>query len=403
MCSDIYTYVHEVTMCTYAVIQEESSPIQTSDNSSESTDTSAIVRSKHAIVSGKKKGRPANCPTMMKKASSQTECDSGYPVSTPDKMPTDVENMFEQPPGSFTAGVLPRLLNSGANVNFIPEGPQEGDVEDTTAPVPTSPSGSITTEAQQPRLDAADDPPSGAAFTIGPSLETVQAESDEIGEQVATTSSPMTATLHLSQSAKELAAKILSTDIINELDQIDELREENEKLKRQLKEEMDKREALRQEKEELNDQFTNYQKSVMEKEEADKTKLLEKEKQLEECRKRISEMELEHKTTCAALEAEIASLKQKMDDEKKKTELEMLRLENKLYKAEKELADKENVILVKEKEIEVLDKKIALDSKDAEIQKLKNENKALRRGQSLSRSLSSLRVSEEDDNSANPE
>ena len=106
-----------------------------------------------------------------------------------------------------------------------------------------------------------------------------------------------------------------------------------------------------------------------------------------------------------------------MDNEKKNTELEMLRLQNKLYKAEKKLAEKENVIIVKEKEIEILETKMKLaekennilvkekeiktlaDSKNAEIQTLKNENKALKRGQRLSRSFSSLSMSEKDEDS----
>ena len=43
--------------------------------------------------------------------------------------------------------------------------------------------------------------------------------------------------------------------MINKLSEIDKLREENEKLKQQLQDEMDGREALRQQKEELSDRF----------------------------------------------------------------------------------------------------------------------------------------------------
>ena len=387
--------------CT-VVIQEESG-----DDSSKYSATSAMGRLSTS----------ANYSTVMKKEFHHVECDSGYVYSSPDKMPTDV---FEPPssptPGSLlrpAAVVSPVLLNNGANVNFIPEGPQQSDGEDTAtnapiltssesdttdtaAPIPTS-SGSVNTEARQPRLDAAENPSSSVAFTIGSSSEAAEAENDEIGEQVATTSVPVTENMHLSQSDQEIAAKFLSSDMVNKLRQTNELIKQNEKLKQQLKEEVDAKEAIRQQKEQLTDQFTQYQKTAMEKEEAAKTKLEQMERQLEKCKEKMSEMELEHKKICIALEEEIASLKQEIDAEKKKNELEMLRLENKLYKAEKELSDKENVILVKEKEIEKLDKKIALDTKDAEIQKLKKENRALRKGHSLSRSLSSLRVSEDDD------
>ena len=57
----------------------------------------------------------------------------------------------------------------------------------------------------------------------------------------------------------------------------------------------------------------------------------------------------------------------------------------------------ENKILEQEKNISELDKKISIDSKDADIQKLKIETRELRRGRSISRSLSSLKIEEEKD------
>ena len=364
------------------MIEEESNPIQSSDDSS---GTSAMGRSKHANVSGIKKIRLADNPPIRKNASSQVECDSGNAYITPDRMPMDVEPSFapmcsstvqysHHTPARKVAVVSPLPLNMGTNINSVSEGPRQG-VEDTNTPVLTS-SGSVTTEAQQPHT--AECPPSS---TTRPNSEAAQAESEDKTTEQCTDFTPMPETLHLSQELHDEAAKYLSSDMINKLKA---LTKQNEKLKQQLKEEVDAKEAIKQQMEEYNAQFT---KTVMEKEEAARTEIQKMENELEKCRERISEaerekkeMESEHKTTCAKLEEEIhvASLKQKMYNEKTKTELEMLRLQAELFKAEKELAEKEIVILKKEQEIEMLDKKIIVDSKNAEIQKLKKENKRLK-------------------------
>ena len=280
-------------------------------------------------------------------------------------------------PARKVAVVSPLPLNTRTNINSIPEGPRQGNVEDTNAPVLTS-SESDTTEAQQSHT--AECPPSS---TTRPNSEAAQAESEDKTTEQCTDFTPMPETLHLSQELHDEAAKYLSSDMINKLKA---LIKQNEKLKQQLKEEVDAKEAIKQQMEECNAEFTKYQKTAMEKEEAARTEIQKMENELEKCRERISEaerekteMESEHKKTCAKLEEEIACLKQKMDNEKMKTELEMLRLQAELSKAEKELAEKEIVILKKEKEIEMLDKKIVVDSKNAKIQKLKRKIKDLRR------------------------
>ena len=434
-------------LCNYSilftVIQEESNPIHLSDDSSESDPTAT----KHTIISGKSEPRPVNSPPMaviQQNKTLEVECDSGQFSSASLSSPDTQMDQFKftqlprsPPPGSLLGmyttlenqtTVVPPLFNNGANVNYIPDSdgmstrdrgrgvkeignmqantadersPDEGD---TDAPVPTL-SGSINTEAQQPRLDAAGYSPS-ACFTIGPKPEAgtnnteaeeeeeEEEEEDEFGEHVAISPVP-----EQSQYMLEDAAKYLSSDIINQLNQIENLKKQNEKLKCQLSEEREAKEAIEQEKKEISDRFEKYQISVIEKEEAAEKILRQMERELEECKEKISEaerekkeMESEHKERCAELQSEIDSLKKKITDEKMRTELETLRLENKLYKAEKLLSDKENTILVKEKEIAELEKKIA----DAEIQKLKKENKELRK-QSLrrvSQSLSSMQIFE---------
>ena len=133
-CTCIYIY-------SSTVIQEESNPTQLGGDSSERTATSAMGLSK-----------PANYPLVITKESPRVECDSGYVYSTPDKMPTDeLEPPSSPPPGSLlrlAAVVPPLLLNNGANVNFIPEKPQQSDVEDTAGndPIATSSGSDILTQ-----------------------------------------------------------------------------------------------------------------------------------------------------------------------------------------------------------------------------------------------------------------
>lgn len=311
-----------------------------------------------AIVSGK--NDPPIATNQMKKPLHHLELDSGLPGDDPGTPDTEGQIVVSPPilssEVSTTCTHVPvnkkmRLREQHNNSDAMG---RLDDPEDTDTPVPTS-GGSVNIEAQQPRLDVAPYP-QNTHFTIGPPEDVgASIEEDAQSEQVSSSS--------LSNVAKESvpaqideAKKYLSSSVINE---IETLRKDNEKLKRQLSE-------LSQEKEILNDRYKQLQKSAKEKEEASKKELKEKEKELEKCKQKLAKAELEHEEKCTQLEEELKQLKQKINDEKESNEKEILELKL-------QLSQKENIICVKEKEIAELEKKILEKEKEEIKDKLLQE------------------------------
>lgn len=170
-------------------------------------------------------------------------------------------------------------------------------------------------------------------------------------------------------------------------------------LEKQLQQEIDAKEALQREKDEIDHQFSKFKTIATEKEKNSERVIKEKEEELEKLKKKFSEIEKEKKENELKYEEEIKqrkeevkNLRKKLEEEKQAAEYELMKLERDLFKAEKELAKKENVILEQKCEKLQLEKKIDLCSKDAEIRKLKVEKNKLMRGESLHQSLSSLNI-----------
>ena len=205
-----------------------------------------------------------------------------------------------------------------------------------------------------------------------------------------------------------------SSGMIARLKELEEQKKKVEVLEKRLEKEIEAKNALQQERDELETRLKQYQEFATNAIKAAEDKIKEKNHELERCKEKISEMqtdhrkeiakvekekremESEHQAIAVKLEEEIASLKKERDSAHQKTENEMLRLENKLCKAEKQIVQQDNLILQQVLTITELNAKITENSKDAEIQKLKRENRRLKKGKSLSRSLSDLKIDEED-------
>lgn len=409
-------------MCVFTVTEEE-------DNFPLPNNPDTNGAAKHAIVVMNQQ-KPLKPLTTVINQTKEVVTDSAFGSEYMSSSDTaeDIECPQSPPPGSlppsyntFQSGqhtrAVPPLLNSGAGINFIPEKERRADQPDghvhgksktntATTPVPTS-GGEINFKAQQPMLEAAEySPPSEPLFTVGSlqsGISNAETETSGLNEQM-----PNKVSLPV-QSEEGLAEKFLSSHIINKLGQIDELEQQNERLRRQLSVAIEEMEALRQEKDELSDRFESYKKSAKAKEDVIKNELKEKEQELKECKanaeKEKKEMEAKHKERCTELQKEIEGLNKKIKDEERNTKFQTMELQVELSTKEKLLSDKEIVILTKQNTIEQLEKKI-LEKENEEIKerekKLLKENEELKEerdrllSESLSRSLSNMQMSEKD-------
>ena len=350
------------------------------------------------------------------------------------------------PPGSLRFQVpVPPILKNGASVNYIPhndhglgtengvvesegsEG-QDGDTDsqeptipkgngkmittttsagETEAPVPTS-SGSVNSIAQQlagvRKLDGVENSQSACGdigFTIGPKQEADTDITEDQEEEEATFSNPpMPELSKQSKSKEELATEkhidsfwSSSNAIINELKGLREnkkkLEAKIETLERRLSVENDEKQSLKQENDELNNQFVKYQENAKEKEEASKKELQGKKRELEECRSKIAEMQKEKEVIksnceekCRELQTEIETLKNAIEEEKKTNKLQTMELRVKLAEAKTSLKDKDLTIAKLEKQLaeqkaQIAEQKVQIV--ELEKQKLEESNKKLKK------------------------
>ena len=387
---------------------------------------SCIVSCIHAVkkeemVSGKTDRSPTLLHTpKVKKKVTQLEPDSGYAAENTPPCPRSHPPGTIPNPSEIAAGFVPET-------SLQSDGSHGSPNEFTGMPVPLSTAESVNVEPHQPKLDdVADYQPQSAMFTVGSGEIHRESESSGLldpgvgtengSNEQDTTSKPVQEISDEPQEAlsETTAYMYLSSGMIARLRQLEEQKKKVEVLEKRLEEEIETKNALHQERDELENTLEQYHEYATKEKGAAEEKIKEKEQELEKCKENMSvmktdhrkevarverekkEMELEHKHTVVKLEEEIASLKKERDSTHQKTENEMLRLENKLCRAEKQIIQKDNLILKQKLTISELNNKITENSKDAEIQKLKRENRQLRKGKGLSHSLSDLKIDEED-------
>ena len=388
---------------------------------------SCIVSCIHAVkkeemVSGKTDRSPTllHSPKVKKKVT-RLEPDSGYAAENTPPCPRSHPPGTIPNPSEIAAGFVPETSLQSDGSHGSPND------EFTGMPVPLSTAESVNVQPHQPKLDdVADYQPQSAMFTVGPGEIHRESESSGLldpgvgtengSNEQDTTSKPVQEISDEPQEAlsETTAYMYLSSGMIARLKQLEEQKKKVEVLEKRLEEEIEAKNALQQERDELENTLEQYQEYATKEKGAAEEKIKEKEQELEKCKENMSvmktdhqkevarveskkrEMELEYNSVVAKLEEEIANLKKERDDKDQKTEVEMLRLENRLCKAEKQIIQKDYLILEQQMTILKLNKKITEESKDTEIQKLKRENRQLRKGKSLSHSLSDLKIDEED-------
>ena len=376
----------------HAVTQEESDPTHLSADS-QSSDHSAKDPSKHAIVSGSDERRLANRTPMGPNQQNkllQLEPDSGVSndPGTPDTCTKQICAQQQSPPGSFRFQVpVPPILKNGASVNYIPHndhrlgtenGGSEGQDGDTDGQVPVIPKGngkrSTTTTNNETSTSAGETealvPTSGGRINsiaqqptgmrkLDVVTEATQDQEEEHNKQATFSNLPME---EVSKQELDQDTDYFRSASNRMLNQLEGLKAQNKDLRRQLSEEQVAKEAIRQEKEILSNQFTQCQRSAKAKVEVANNELEKKEQQLAECKLMLSEMEKEKRkieSECEEkykkLQADIDLLRKQIEDDRKNTELETLRRKVELYEKEKLLDEKENVI---QKTIAELENKI---------------------------------------------
>ena len=234
----------------------------------------------------------------------QVECDSGYVDGSHQKIASPRANVHD-------LDVAAGGFNSERHQQ---EDFQDGRVnDDKDVPIPTSGDASITTVAQQPKSEAVEN----SLFGVD-----TEVEMEEQGDQ----SLAVKPVSEISQPVNETPAVYLSTGMIEKLRELEILKKKNEelkhqhqleleRLKKQLKEETDEKNVLRQEKEVLQNQLQQFQENALKKKVAQEKEIEEKTRELQECKDSLSAverekevMELEHKQTCTKLEEEISEL-----------------------------------------------------------------------------------------------
>lgn len=177
-----------------------------------------------------------------------------------------------------------------------------------------------------------------------------------------------------SQFDEEIAKIFLSPSLLEELKKREE---EIKNLKQKLQTEIDGKNALKQEMEELKERLRKIQESEKEKEDASNKTIQEKMKELEECKNNIArverekrEMESKYEEKIKKLEEDVAQLKKNRKMEQNENKAQVSDLQRQLSDAKLKISEKDKQILKQMNKISELQHTIVVKEKDAEIARL---------------------------------